>query len=267
MGSKYRGRQTPHWILLQPLNALLTAFILERYHTCPRWTVIPLPFKRAACKRIFPNPPPPADGMTMMLLQSTQPSCVLQLHSMQTLTHSIQDTAIKVNPTSHMWTCWASSIWKGKSWVDFAIKTNCTLLLTCIVSLTLHLFSKEIITFGTLAFNKMYLCMYFHSNDFSYSFSTISSPSLKTKTKIKTKSKATKTLRENDTGGNIPILCWIRQVFLPGLIILQGTHLLFIMSNCEDDYDCIWWRGSLSKLYTVDKGWTNMLSLSLQVIK
>lgn len=122
MGSSYRNRKIQHRIFLQPVHALLTGLIPKRSHIYPYWTVILLPFKLAACEQLFPQPP--IDGMTKMLFQSAKPSCVLWLHSMQMLTHSIPDTAIKVNPKSHMWTRWAAGMWCFKNWREKNNKTK-----------------------------------------------------------------------------------------------------------------------------------------------
>ncbi len=106
-------------IFSQPLKALLRGFTLKCSHTYHSSTVIRLPFKLPACKQVFPNPPH-IDGMAMMPMHSTKPGCVLWLHSMETLTNSIQDSVIKVNPKSHvnpLSCCYVIPLkWKRKSW-------------------------------------------------------------------------------------------------------------------------------------------------------
>lgn len=124
MGSSYRDSKTVHRFVLQPVHALLTGLILKRSNIYSSWTVILLPFKLAACKQLFPKPTL-INGMTKMLLQSTKSNCVLWLHSMRMLTHSIQDTVIKVNLKSHIWTHWAASMWYLKNGREKKNKMTC----------------------------------------------------------------------------------------------------------------------------------------------
>lgn len=167
-GQLVQGPQDHQW-MHQIVPALLTGFILKLSHTYPWWTVILLPFKLAACKQVFPNPP--IDGMTKMLFRSTKPSCVLWLHSMQMLVHSIKHTAIKVNPTSHMWTHWAASMWCLKNGRE-KNKTTCCICLKYKLHLSAnlqYLVHHPIITYGILVFDKM-LNLWFHPHNLPLSF-------------------------------------------------------------------------------------------------